>query len=159
MTGPVLVLLCGKSFSGKSTHARRIGPELEAEIISLDEITEQRGLQGGQGIPVEEWVRTHELASARAQALLRSGRSVIVDDTSNRRFLRDNWRRLAADSGAEFALVYVEVPDAVLHGRLRANRADPTRHDVTDDILAEHLADFELPQADESPVVVSGDAP
>lgn len=90
-----LVLLCGTSFSGKSTVARTLAPVLSASIVSLDEINERRGLWGGDGIPVEEWMRTHELASGEVRGLLGSGASVVVDDTSSPRFLRDGWRSLA----------------------------------------------------------------
>ncbi len=62
-TATRLVLLCGTAFSGKSTVARTLAPSLSASIVSLDEINERRGLWGGDGIPVEEWMRTHELAS------------------------------------------------------------------------------------------------
>ena len=95
-----LVLLCGTSFSGKSTVARALAPSLSARIVSLDEINERRGLWGGDGIPVEEWVRTHEVASAEVRQLLAAGTSVVVDDTSSPRSLRDGWRSLAEAAGA-----------------------------------------------------------
>ena len=64
MTSDVrLILLCGTSFSGKSTLARTLAPKLSATIVSLDDLNEHRGLWDGDGIPTEEWVRTHRLAS------------------------------------------------------------------------------------------------
>ncbi|WP_350277456.1 ATP-binding protein [Kribbella sp. HUAS MG21] len=149
-----LVLLCGTSFSGKSTLARALAPRLAAEVVSLDELNERRGLWGGDGIPVEEWVRTHELASAEVRGLPSAGTSVVVDDTSSPRFLRDRWRSLAREAGARFTLVYVDVDQATVRRRWAANRADPRRRDVADAVFEQHLADFEPPQPDEAAVVV-----
>ena len=147
-----LVLLCGKSFSGKSTVARALAPRLRARIVSLDEINERRGLWGGDGIAVEEWVRTHELATGEVRGLLSSGTSVVVDDTSSPRFLRDGWRSLAG--GAGFTLLYVDVDDETVRRRCAENRLDPRRRDVADDVLERHLADFEPPRDDEGAVRV-----
>lgn len=122
------------------------------DIVSLDEINERRGLWGGDGIAVEEWVRTHELATGEVRGLLRSGTSVVVDDTSSPRFLRDGWRSLAA--GAGFTLLYVDVDDATVRRRCAENRLDPRRRDVADDVLEQHLADFEPPGEDEGAVRV-----
>ncbi|MGW7686046.1 AAA family ATPase [Kribbella sp. NPDC054772] len=150
-----LVLLCGTAFSGKSTVARALAPMLPASIVSLDEINERRGLWGGDGIPVKEWLRTHQFASDEVRALLAGGTSVIVDDTSSPRFLRDGWRALAAEAAARFTLVYVDVDHETVRRRRAANQADPRRRDVADGVLDQHLADFEPPAPDEHAVRIS----
>jgi len=150
--GGDLVLLCGRSFSGKSTTARHLAAAFSAEVLSLDAINSERGLHGGRGIPVEEWVTTNAMARDRAVALLRRGRSVIVDDTSSLRFLRDEWRRVAHSVGAAFALVFVDTDVAVIRERVALNRAAPVRPDVLDRVLDEHLAGFEDPDVDEPAV-------
>lgn len=184
----MLVLMCGTSFSGKSTFARALAAEIQAMVISLDEINERRGLWGGDGMPLEEWQRTHEIATAEARAQLlgasdrrtedsaattrnaasrdsaeatstgRSavpGRSVIVDDTSSPRFLRDGWRSLARQIGVGFLLVYLDVDQATIRRRQADNRVSQGRRDVTDAVLEEHLAGFEPPEPDEAAVRVT----
>ncbi len=150
-----LVLLCGTAFSGKSTVARSLAPRLSAIIVSLDEINERRGLWGGDGIPVEEWIRTHQLATDEVRGLLTSGTSVILDDTSSPRFLRDGWRSLAESTQAQFNLIYVDVDHATIRRRRAANQLNPRRPDVADAVLDQHLADFEPPQDDENAVRVN----
>ena len=153
----MLVLMCGTSFSGKSTFARALAAEVQAMIISLDEINERRGLWGGDGIALEEWQRTHEIATAETRAHLvgkGSGRTVIVDDTSSPRFLRDGWRSLAAEIGVGFVLVYLDVDQATIRRRQAGNRVDQGRRDVADAVLEEHLAGFEPPGPDEAAVRV-----
>ncbi|WP_405059410.1 ATP-binding protein [Kribbella sp. NBC_01505] len=154
---PRLVLLCGTSFSGKSTVAQTLAPRLAATIVSLDEINARRGLWGGDGIPAKEWIRTHAEATTETRALLTAGTSVIVDDTSSPRFLRDAWRALAADADADaqFTLLYLDIDHAEIHARRAANQTTGGRQDLTDEVLTQHLADFDPPHPDENPVYLS----
>lgn len=154
-TRAALVLMCGRSFSGKSTVAGQLAVDLDAEIVSLDSINEERGLFGGQRIPVEEWIRTHDEAARRVSRLVRAGRHVLVDDTSSPRFLRDNWRALAEDAAVAFVLVYVDAPDQVRRERLLNNRQESKRNDVLDEVMIEHLETFQPPEPDEEYVATS----
>ena len=149
-----LVLLCGRSFSGKSVLARALADALPGTVVSLDSINDERGLRGGQGIPLEEWVRTHELARERATAVLTRDDTVIVDDTSSPKFLRDAWRSLAAGNDARFVLVFIDAAEETVRLRQAANRAAPHRPDVDDAVMREHLSAFEPPGEDEQPVLV-----
>lgn len=148
-----LTLMCGLSFSGKSTVARQIAGRLDAELISLDGINAERGLDGGQGIPVEEWVKTNRIAHERAATQLRAGRDVVIDDTGSPRFIRDEWRATASRAGAVFALVWVQIDPELQRERVLANRTDLSRHDVVDAVLVEHITGFEDP-VDEDPIVI-----
>jgi predicted kinase len=147
-----LVVMCGTSFSGKSTVAGALAPRLKAHIVSLDDINARRGLWGGDGIGVDEWIRTHELASTEVRDLLTAGTSVVVDDTSSPRFLRDGWRALAKDLSVGFTLIYLDVDHATVRRRRAANLIAQHRRDVTDAVLERHLADFEPPGDDEDAV-------
>lgn len=153
---PRLVVLCGTSYSGKSSFAITLADHLDAHVVSLDEINERRDLWGGDGIPLEEWQATHAIAGAEVRTLLTgpSATTVILDDTSSPRFLRDGWRTLAAKLGAEFHLIHLDVDHATIHQRRTANQADPRRRHVSDAVLAEHLAGFEPPEPDENPIRV-----
>jgi predicted kinase len=157
-TRAALVLMCGRSFSGKSTVAGQLALDLDAEIVSLDSINEERGLFGGQGIPVEEWIRTNDEATRRASRLLRDGRHVVVDDTSSPRFLRDNWRAVAEDAAVAFVLVYVDATDQVRRERLLNNREESKRNDVLDEVMIEHLETFQPPEPDEEYITTSSSA-
>lgn len=148
-----LTLMCGLSFSGKSTLAGRLAQVLPAAVISLDSINEERGLDGGQGIPVEEWAATNRIAHERAGELLEEGRHVVVDDTGSPRFLRDEWRATADRASAPFALVWVQIGHDLQQERVRANRESRSRPDVTDAVLDAHRAGFEAP-TDEAAITV-----
>ena len=147
-----VVLLCGRSFCGKSTVAAEMARHLGAVVVSLDAINAERGLQSGAGLPIEEWGRTYEMSQSRTREFLSSGHTVIVDDTSSPRFLRDGWRKLADQAHVPLVLVYVNTPVEVSLKRHAANRADRRRMDVNDEVLREHLESFEPPTPDEDPI-------
>lgn len=152
-----LILLCGVSFAGKSTAAQAIRADVGAVVVSLDAINERRGLRGGDGIPVEQWQRTHRLAAQEVRGSLSRGDTVVVDDTSSLRFLRDRWRTVASGAGAPFTLVFVQLDRAEVLARCARNRDSGARHDVVDAVLAEHLDRFEPPEQDEDAVAVRAD--
>lgn len=122
-------------------------------VISLDAINLEQGPDGGQGIPVEEWAATNRIAEGRVRDFLQQHREIIVDDTGSPRFIRDVWRELAETTGSRFVLVWVQIDEPLLKDRLQANRSTESRHDVTDAVLAAHLAEFE-PPVDEHPIAI-----
>ncbi|MFD3444626.1 AAA family ATPase [Microbacteriaceae bacterium 4G12] len=147
-----MTLTRGLSFSGKSTLARGLAEELGAQLVGLDAINHERGLHGGEGIPLDEWAATNRIAHERASVLLATGADVVVDDTGSPRFIRDAWRETAKRADVPLRIVWVQVDPELQRERVRANRADKRRDDVTDAVLADHAAQFEPPTADEGPI-------
>ena len=147
-----LLLLCGRPFSGKSTLAARLVERQGAVVVSFDAINLERGLLGGDGLPLAEWARTLEIAEERTAAALRTHRLVVVDDTLCFRWMRDAFRSLAAAVGASTVLVFLDPPHDVLGERRERNRLAPTRPDVAASVLDAHLAAFEDPGTDETAV-------
>lgn len=145
--------MCGLSFAGKSTFAKLLTQELGGHIISLDLINAERGLDSGQGIPLEEWSTTDRIAHERVETLLRDGQHVVVDDTGSPRFIRDQWRATAKAVGVPFTIVWIQIDPELQRARVAANRSQQDRHDVTDAVLAEHVAGFEFPTG-EKPFLV-----
>jgi predicted kinase len=152
----LLTLMCGLSFAGKSTVAATIVEHFDVDLLSLDAINAERGLEGGKGIPVEEWATTNAIAHERARIALRAGRSVVIDDTGSPRFIRDAWRETAVAGGASFAIVWVRIDASTQRQRVEANRDCRMRMDVTDEVLKAHRAGFDEPTADERPILVDG---
>lgn len=150
------MVLCGLSFSGKSTIGRELAERLSAEVISFDAINAERGLASGQGVALEEWVRTKETAHARARAVLAVRRSVVIDDTSSPAFLRDEWRAVAAGADVDMVLVHVSLDREDQRARIAASRSTHDRPDVLDSILEEHRAGFGAPSAAEAALTIDG---
>jgi predicted kinase len=144
-----LYLMSGLSFSGKTTLARKIVEWLQCAYISLDDINAERGLWGGDGIPVEEWERTHALARERLATWMATGKDAVVDDVNNLRWLRDRWRAAASAGGYRTLVIYLNIPHTELVARRRANQVTVERKGITEAVWTKHLSDFEPPGADE----------
>lgn len=151
-----LYVMCGLAFAGKTTLAAAISQVTGASIVSLDGLNRERGLEGGLGLPDEEWVRTHEIARERVEAGLRCGVSTVVDDTNCFRFLRDDYRAVAARCGARTIVVHVDIGLPVALRRLRENRMRPVRAEVTEQVLLNLARRFEPPGADETTLTYRG---
>jgi len=148
----MLVLLCGTAFSGKTTLAIQLHEREAFTIVSADWIHGEWGNE--QPISDEQWAAVHKEVLARAERLLSNGSRVVIDDTSCYRFLRDDFRNLARRTGVDFRLVVLRIDSEEVLRRLAGNRQNPNRHDVPDDIIARHLATFEWPAEDESPLMI-----
>ena len=56
---PIVYAMCGLAFSGKSTVARRVAAALRLELIVLDRINEERGLDGSKGLTDRQYIQAH----------------------------------------------------------------------------------------------------
>jgi predicted kinase len=154
-----LFAMCGLAFSGKTTLARAVARRVGAEYVGLDDINEERGLRGGEGIPVEEWERTHAIAIERIGKLLDAGRDVVLDDTLCFRWLRDRYAAVADRHAARFIFIHVATPLPEIHRAMARNDADPQRHPIRPDVFETHARSFEPPTLEERPVVYDRTVP
>lgn len=150
--------MCGLAFSGKSTLARAIVEFTGAAYVGLDDINSERGVaSGGEGLPVEEWERTHRLGVERVEGIMRERGAILFDDTSNLRFLRDRFRKVAKQHGYELVLVYVDTPLDEIRRRMQENARLKRRAPVLAHVFDEHVRTFEPPAEDEGAVVFTAD--
>jgi len=154
-----LFAMCGLSFSGKTTLARAIARLAGAEYIGLDDINEERGLRGGEGIAADEWEKTSAIAIERAGALLDAGIDVVLDDTLCFRWLRARYAAVAERHAAQFILIYVAMPLPVIYSAMARNDASAQRHPIRSDVFEMHACSFEHPASDERPVVYDRSVP
>ena len=149
-----LLLMCGISFSGKSTLAQAIVRKLGCMRISLDEINQERGVGfGGYGIPIEEWERTHLVAIARLEEFMQSGRDIVLDDTNCFRWIRDRFRSYASRNGYRTVIIFLDFPVEILEERRSKNKSTGERRAVNGAIFQELCSQFEAPGRDETTLV------
>ena len=148
----VLYLLCGLAFSGKSTLAAALRQRLGCAVVSLDEINQGRGLDGGDGVAAEEWARSHAVALGEVAALMRAGRRpIVVDDTNCYRFLRDDHRTVAERHGYAVRLLVLDVPVEEIRRRMQRAATDGSRRGLRPEVFEAHRESFEWPGDDEAP--------
>ncbi len=131
---PTLILTAGLMGTGKTVLAEGIAPRLGADVIRTDVLrkellaiapTERRYEEFNQGIYGEEFSRrTYAEALDRAAAILRDGRSVIIDASYKKRDERA--RALAAARGqqADFLLLECVCPEEIVEQRLAGRRLE-----------------------------------
>ena len=149
----LVVLLCGYSFSGKSTLAAALHERCGAAVVCPDAINARRGLWGGDGVPDAEWARTLDEAHTELEAhLAASAPLVVIDDTCCDRWLRDAYREVARRYGYVVELLVLDVPAAEVEARMARAAADPdARRGLKAEVWASHRDTFEWPTDDEGP--------
>ncbi|WP_392531848.1 AAA family ATPase [Nostoc sp. C117] len=146
-----LYLLCGLAFSGKSTLAKAMVDYLNCGYVSLDDINKDRGLGfGGDGIPVEEWENTHQIAIGILDNLMQLEQDIILDDTNCFRWLRDRFREVAKRHNYGTKVIYFDVPLEEIYIRMQMNEQTKKRQGIKKEIFAELIQHFQPPEIDEN---------
>jgi predicted kinase len=152
---PKLILVCGTSFAGKSTLARRIAdrfgyPEVDVDATKVklfgDAVADDT-------LRRADWERIYRETDRRLADHLAAGRSVIDASRNFRKTERDAAHALCRAHGAEVVTVHLATPEHVTRQRLLTNRRSRERRDVTDEDFAAILAAWEPPGADEHSLV------
>ncbi|MGB4861725.1 MAG: AAA family ATPase [Tepidiformaceae bacterium] len=112
----VLVQMHGHPGSGKSTVARALGRALPAVVIDKDVIASaliRHGIPYGEaGAP------SYQVMYAQAERFLANGHSVVFDSPCFWPMIEQTTRRVAADAGADWAMVECRCPDELRDERL-----------------------------------------
>lgn len=123
-----LLLMCGLSHSGKTFLASEISKTIGAKILSLDNINMERGIDTDKEISISEWKKTHQIALKKLDGYLRSGLSVIVDDTNPLKKLRMRFKNIADNNNVETIIVYLAAPNIILENRITDTTITNKRH-------------------------------
>ena len=155
MRKPVLIVVCGLSFAGKTTLATAIAKRFAYEQVDVDD-TKVRlfGVTFEENsLDQEAWNRIYEETDREIQAHLAAHKSVVDASRNFKRRERDRARALAHRSGARVIVVYVDTPERVARQRMLANRCRPTRVDWGDASFEQVVLAMQPPAHDEDPVV------
>ena len=147
---PRLIAIGGIIASGKSSVSEKLGAKLLAPVIEADRTRKATlGLEATTPLHVAAWSgpysaeqteRTYEELWKRADAVLSSGRSVIIDASFRCRAMRQAAGKLAQRHGVPFLFVECRADHALCRQRLkeRAHSAATSdgRLEIFDDFVA-----------------------
>jgi uncharacterized protein len=138
-SAPRLVAVGGLSGSGKSTRARRLGPELGgppgAVVLRTDEIRKRLwGVApterlGAEAYAPEVSARVYDSLLATAREVLGAGLCVVADAAFLEPARREAMEAVAREAGTPFEGLWMEAPEAVLRARLAAREGDASDAD------------------------------
>lgn len=150
---PVLVVVAGGIASGKSTVAEKLSEELSAPIVDADRTrkfmiglapTAHAKSNAFQG-PYDPSFSKHVYAEVlkRADAVLSSGRSVILDASFRTASARAAVRELALKHGVPFRVIECVAPIEQCRKRLAERDVRSSVSDATTDVFDSFVADYE----------------
>lgn len=145
---PTLYIICGLPFSGKSTYSKELALKENIPRISWDE-TWLKLEDSGQLTGDHKNQTVTDYCEQEISKLLQTGSSVVYDNLNHDRALRDHLKELAAASGGQGKIIYIEVSLKEIRDRRNKVRISKERAVVDDQVFEKGLADFEPPTPDE----------
>ena len=150
-----LIIICGLSFSGKSTLGKAIKDRFGYEEVDVDET--KFDLYGksirDEELNHEDWVRIYTETDRRIADFLRSGRTVVDASRNFSKGERDVARSIAENAGVPLVTIYVNTPEEIVRRRLHRNRREPSRRDIPDRDFEDVVRAMQVPGAEEDPLV------
>jgi aminoglycoside phosphotransferase family enzyme/predicted kinase len=160
LDAPFVVAVGGVIGSGKSTLAAALGRELAVPVIGSDRTRKSlAGLppteRGGPELyTAANRARAYAELLRRADGVVGSGRSVVLDATFSEPGRRGDARALARGRGARLVFVELACDEAVLRARLAQRRAGGSVSDATDAHLGDLAGRYRAPDSAEGTPVV-----
>ena len=154
-----VIMTCGKICCGKTTYANRLKEEMNAVILSIDEITLTLFPDGAGEMHDTYALRAEQYLLKLSLQILEVGTDVILDWGLWTRQQRDRIRAFYRAGGEiENEIHYLRISPEEwqrrIRGRNRKHGEDPSSYYVDEGLLMKVESLFEEPAADEENVIV-----
>jgi predicted kinase len=152
---PVLIAMCGLSFSGKSVLAGALSRELRIRLLSYDAeiypVYSRLAPAGSSAFAEHDFLQ--DIARREIGTILASGESLIYDDLLLEREDRRKLAAVAETHWAELVLVYLDTPLPVIDERREANAR--TRTSIPEGKMRLDISLLQPPEDAERAIYVS----
>lgn len=151
---PILYIMCGVGFSGKSTLAKKISEHTGAVLVSQDAMYfEKKDELNLDGDDETQWRMLLDMCKERILENLNQGHSVVFDNINTKFEHREELRKLAHDAHAESKVIFLDTPIEIQQERQRNNKETAERHDVKQEYLDKAIKELEIPGEKENTLV------
>lgn len=150
MNNPILYIMCGLAFSGKSTLARKIAEHTSSKIVAFDKLWLEKEKEGPISKDANGWRFIRKVGQDRVADLLGEGESVVYDDNNVRFEHREELREVARKYGAKEIVIYLNTPMQLIGERERINRTTGERHEVDPVNFQKVVEQLEPPTSNEN---------
>jgi predicted kinase len=153
--GSQLLIICGLSFSGKSTLGKAITERFGYEEVDVDETKFKIYGQSikNEDLYPEDWVRIYTETDQLIEVLLKTGKSVLDASRNFSKTERNTAKNIADKIGVPLLTIYIDIPEQTTRQRLHENRRNPTRRDITDKDFEDVIRAMQPPTVDEHPLI------
>ena len=154
-----LIVICGLSFSGKSTLAKAITRNLGYEEIDVDEVGAKlfKLSIDDQKLKDLDWDKVYDETDRLIETRLKSGATVVDASRNFTRLERERARQLAKRSNAHVVTIFVDTPEEIARQRRLGNKTSQARRDITDAQFDEIVQVLQPPTEEEKPLVFHHD--
>jgi predicted kinase len=155
---PILYIMCGVGFSGKSTLAKKIAKHTGAILVSQDALffEKEKELNLDQDSD-EQWRMLLDMCLERIKENLEAGKSVVFDNTNTKFEHREELREVAKLVEAETKVIFLDTPIEVQKERQKKNLETGERHDVKQEYLDQAISGLEVPIENENTLIFKPD--
>ncbi|MBA3724488.1 MAG: ATP-binding protein [Candidatus Levybacteria bacterium] len=152
MNKPILYILCGIPFSGKSTLAQKLAKQLGFVRVDLDEVKFE---MFGDDIQEEEidqagWNKVYHEMYKRIRDNLQEGKVVLHDTGNFTKYERDLVRKEAEKVGVVSKVLFVKVPVETARERWVENKRTKKRFDISKEAFEEAVDEMEEPSVEKN---------
>jgi predicted kinase len=159
MKEPILYIMCGVAFSGKSTLAKKIEEYTGATLISQDALffEKEKELNLDQDSD-KQWRMLLDMCLERIKENLSAGESVVFDNTNTKFEHREELRVVTESVGAKTKVIFLDTPMEIQKERQEKNLETGERHDVKQEYLDQAVKELEIPGENENTIVFKPDS-
>ncbi len=151
---PILYIMCGVGFSGKSFLAKKIAEKTDSVLISQDAMYfENKDRLNIDEDSDEQWRMLLDMCIEKIKKNLLNGKSVVFDNVNTRLEHREELREIATSANADTKVVFLDTPLEVQKQRQSNNLTAKQRHDVKQEYLDQAIEELEVPTEEENTLV------
>src|SRR5713226_7177230 len=152
MNSPILYIMCGLPFSGKTVLTNELSKRFGFQIVCIDTIREEKGFswEDNDKVTSDDWKNIFDESYARTLRYLGEGKSVIYDSANQDRVSRDRLRKLAKSGNFESKVIFVDMAVDEVRKRWLKNQETKERFHLPEKFLQAAIDTFEKPTPDEN---------